>query len=147
MLCFIVKDGRILLIRKKRGLGAGKITAPGGRIESGESAKQAAHRETREEVGLTPLGLAQAGVLFFQFADGYTLDCTVFTALGAEGDMVETEEAAPFWTEVSAIPYADMWADDEHWMPLMLAGKPFRGHFRYDGDRMLSARVEPGDGA
>src|SRR5712672_1669473 len=29
-LCFILKDGHLLLIRKKRGLGAGKINAPGG---------------------------------------------------------------------------------------------------------------------
>ena len=35
-LCFIIKDGEILLIRKKRGFGAGKINAPGGRIEPGE---------------------------------------------------------------------------------------------------------------
>ncbi|NBV86555.1 MAG: NUDIX hydrolase, partial [Verrucomicrobia bacterium] len=28
-LCFIIKDRRVLLIRKKRGLGAGKINAPG----------------------------------------------------------------------------------------------------------------------
>ena len=32
-LCFIVKDGSVLLIRKKRGLGAGKVNGPGGKIE------------------------------------------------------------------------------------------------------------------
>jgi hypothetical protein len=37
-LLFVVAGGRILLIRKKRGLGAGKINGPGGRIEDGESA-------------------------------------------------------------------------------------------------------------
>ena len=46
-LCFIVKDGRVLLIRKKRGLGAGKINAPGGKLESGETALGAAIRETQ----------------------------------------------------------------------------------------------------
>ena len=147
VLCFVIQEGRILLIRKKRGLGAGKISAPGGRIESGESALEAALRETKEEIGVTPRGLAQAGELFFRFADGYALHCTVFTAQGAEGDLVKTDEADPFWVDVSAIPYADMWADDERWIPWMLAGKPFRGHFRFDGDRMLSARVEPDNGA
>ena len=32
-LLFVIKDGRALLIRKKRGLGAGKINAPGGRLD------------------------------------------------------------------------------------------------------------------
>src|SRR4051794_35353585 len=33
VLCFIVCGGRVLLIHKKRGLGAGKVNAPGGKIE------------------------------------------------------------------------------------------------------------------
>ncbi len=144
VLCFIIRDGRILLIRKKRGLGAGKINGPGGRIEPGESAPAAACRETREEVGLDPNGLSAAGELFFQFADGYALHCTVFTARGAEGEMIETDEAAPFWAQTADLPYAEMWADDKDWMPWMLAGKPFRGFFCFDGDRMLQSRVESG---
>src|SRR5512136_179536 len=37
-LCFVIRDGQILLIRKKRGLGAGKMNGPGGRLEAGETA-------------------------------------------------------------------------------------------------------------
>ena len=36
-LLFIISDSRALLIRKKRGLGAGKINAPGGKIDPGET--------------------------------------------------------------------------------------------------------------
>jgi len=35
-LMFIVRDGRVLLIEKKRGLGAGKVRGPGGKIEQGQ---------------------------------------------------------------------------------------------------------------
>ena len=38
-LVFIVKDNEVLLIRKKTGLGAGKINAPGGKIEADETAE------------------------------------------------------------------------------------------------------------
>ena len=35
-----------------------------------------------------------------------------------------------------------MWADDVHWLPGVLAGKKFLAWFDFDGDRMLSRRVE-----
>ena len=66
-LCFVMRGGQILLIRKKRGLGAGKINGPGGRLEKGETALESAIRETQEELGVTPTGLEHIGELFFQF--------------------------------------------------------------------------------
>jgi 8-oxo-dGTP diphosphatase len=142
VLCFIIEQGRVLLIEKKRGLGAGKINGPGGRLEPGETPLQAALRETREEVGLIPRDLREAGQLFFQFADGHSIHCVVFTADGAGGEMIETDEALPFWERLDQIPFDRMWADDEHWFPAMVAGQYFRGYFTFDGDRMLSQRVE-----
>lgn len=136
-LCFILKNGRVLLIRKKRGLGAGKINAPGGKLEPGETPVEAAVRETREEVGLTPLGLEERGFLRFQFTDGYSLSCTVFVARDCEGTPVETEEAAPFWVPVEGVPYAEMWADDAEWLPGVLAGGTFSGSFVFEGEKML----------
>jgi 8-oxo-dGTP diphosphatase len=141
-LCFIVKDGRVLLIRKKRGLGAGKINAPGGKLEPGESALDAAVRETREEIGVTPMQLQDRGVLRFQFADGYSLHCTVFVARDFAGEPVETAEAVPMWFPLGAIPYHEMWEDDGHWLPGVLAGHRFDGWFEFDGERMLSKRVD-----
>ena len=137
-LCFVVKDGRVLLIRKKRGLGAGKINGPGGKIEPGETALEAAIRETQEEIGVTPLAVAERGVLHFQFTDGYSLHCTVFVAQDFEGEPIETIEATPFWFEFAAIPFDEMWEDDRHWLPHVLAGKRFIAWFEFDGDRMLS---------
>jgi 8-oxo-dGTP diphosphatase len=141
-LCFILKDGQLLLIRKKRGLGAGKINAPGGRLEPGETPLEAAIRETQEEVGLTPLDLQKRGELHFQFVDGYSLHCTVFLASDCTGEAIETDEALPIWTPADAVPYHDMWADDIHWLPLVLDGRCFMGHFHFDGEKMLSHRVE-----
>jgi len=36
-LVFIVRDGQVLLIHKKRGIGAGYINGVGGRLEPGET--------------------------------------------------------------------------------------------------------------
>ena len=53
VLCYLIVDGSVLLIEKKRGLGAGLVNAPGGHIEADETAAEAAVRETSEETGLT----------------------------------------------------------------------------------------------
>ncbi len=144
-LCFIVKDDRILLIRKKRGLGAGKINGPGGRLEPGETTLAAAIRETQEEVGLTPLEIEERGVLHFQFADGYSLHCTVFLARDCTGELIETDEAAPYWVDLAAIPYDEMWEDDQHWLPQIIVGQRFTAWFEFDGERMLSKDVRFAD--
>ncbi|MEM9057182.1 MAG: NUDIX domain-containing protein, partial [Pseudomonadota bacterium] len=47
-LLFVVRGGEVLLIHKKRGLGAGKINGPGGRVEPGETVQECAVREVRE---------------------------------------------------------------------------------------------------
>jgi 8-oxo-dGTP diphosphatase len=135
-LCFVLREGQILLIEKKRGLGAGKVNGPGGRIEPGETPEQAAIRETQEEVGITPVGINWAGELHFQFRDGYSLHCSVYRAGEFKGELIETAEAKPFWHPVGEMPYERMWADDEHWMPKLLAGEMFRGWFEFDADRM-----------
>lgn len=137
MLLFVIDGARVLLIEKKRGLGAGKVNGPGGRIEPGETAAEAAVRETEEEVGIRVGEIAEVGRLRFQFLDGYSLYCTVFQATTWTGDPIETAEAKPFWIERDAIPYERMWADDIHWFPLLLAGRTFDGWFVFDGEQML----------
>ena len=140
-LCFIVKDGRVMLIRKKRGLGAGKINAPGGKLEPGETALAGAIRETEEEIGVTPLRLEDHGVLHFQFTDGYSLHCAVFVARDFSGEPIETPEAIPLWYPVDAIPYGEMWEDDRHWLPQVMAGESFDAWFVFEGERMLEKHI------
>jgi ADP-ribose pyrophosphatase YjhB (NUDIX family) len=48
----IVHDGRLLLVRRGRGAGAGLWSIPGGRVEWGETLEQATIREVAEETGL-----------------------------------------------------------------------------------------------
>ncbi|RYD33920.1 MAG: 8-oxo-dGTP diphosphatase, partial [Verrucomicrobiaceae bacterium] len=109
-LLFVVKDGQVLLIRKKRGLGAGKINGPGGKVEPGETPLEGALRETEEELGIQPFGVREAGRLGFQFVDGMSLYVHVFHADGCAGEPQETAEAAPLWTPADSIPFEEMWA-------------------------------------
>ena len=54
-LLFVLQQEKVLLIRKKRGLGKGKINAAGGRLEPGETAMDCAVREVQEELCITVL--------------------------------------------------------------------------------------------
>jgi len=135
-LMFIIKDGAILLIEKKRGLGAGKINGPGGKIDPGETPLQAVIRETREELLITPLAPRKLGELWFAMSDHPDIRCHVYRADDHEGTPTETEEAAPVWTPLDSIPYHRMWEDDRHWLPLLLAETTFHGRFIFTGEKM-----------
>ncbi len=143
-LLFVRKSGRLLLIHKKRGLGAGKINGPGGRIDPGETPRECAIREVQEELCVTPTGVRPAGELLFQFTNGHSIHGYVFTATGIKGRPKETYEATPIWVSEKDIPYQKMWADDRVWLPLMLAGKKFTGRFLFDDDTMLGCEMEIG---
>jgi 8-oxo-dGTP diphosphatase len=141
-LLFVVRDGEILLIHKKRGLGAGKVNGPGGRIDPGESPLDCAIREVQEELLVTPRDVRKAGELRFQFVDGLSIHGYVFRAHQCDGDPQETDEATPLWTKLDAIPYEKMWADDRQWLPFLLDGTYFDGRFLFDGDDMLAYEIE-----
>ena len=145
---FVIRPGEVLLIRKLRGLGAGKINAPGGRLEPGETLVEAAMRETREEVGVTPRAPRLRGELRFEFVDGYRLECHVFSADDCDGEARPSDEAIPIWTPLWQIPYREMWADDALWVPLMLSGRtPFSGRFVFAGDALLDHALTANDPA
>jgi 8-oxo-dGTP diphosphatase len=142
-LMFVVEGGRILLIRKKRGLGAGKINGPGGRLEPGETVAECAVRETEEELLTTPEGSRPVGQLQFQFVDGYSIHVHVFRAEACDREPQETDEAVPIWAPVDAIPFDEMWEDDRIWLPSLLDDEPFHGRFLFDDDSMVDYEMMP----
>lgn len=141
-LVFVLKDDKVLLIRKKRGLGAGKINGPGGKLEAGETPEQCAIREVQEELHITPKNLKYHGENLFQFVDGYSIHVHVYTTHDFTGTPTETEEAVPLWFPLDNIPYSEMWEDDELWIPLMLEGKQFTARYIFDGDKMVDHCIE-----
>ena len=141
-LIFVIRGGEILLIRKKRGLGAGKINGPGGRLEPGETPEACAMRELAEELGVVAVDPIRLGDHRFQFVDGYSTYVHVYRASDLQGTPVETDEAIPMWINLDAIPFDEMWEDDRLWLPLLVAGKRFSGYWIFEGDRMLDYRLE-----
>ncbi len=140
-LMFVVDEpnNQVLLIRKKRGLGAGKMNGPGGKLDPGETEAECAIRETQEELGVTPKDPVKHGELWFHFVDGLKMIVAVFRATRWEGTAIETPEALPHWTPLDQLPLDEMWADDAFWLrEMLIEQKHFIGRFVFDDDAMLS---------
>jgi 8-oxo-dGTP diphosphatase len=137
---------RVLLMRKKRGVGAGLYNGPGGKVEPDESARAAAVREAREELRIEVRSLEKVGELKFAFGGDPAFFCHVFRSADFTGPPEETAEAAPAWFPVQDIPYEEMWEDDRHWLPLLLEGRTFRGLVAFDaeGEKMETCELETG---
>lgn len=133
-----VVNNELLLIRKQRGVGSGKLVGPSGKIEGKETPREAARREVREELRVDPVGLEKRGEFAFHFCDNESTDDSmhvhVFAADGVDGMPVATEEAIPEWHPATNPPYDEMWVDDRVWIPHLLNGETFTGEFVLNDD-------------
>ncbi|APX97008.1 8-oxo-dGTP diphosphatase [Natronorubrum daqingense] len=129
----------VLLIEKRRGLGDGLYNGPGGKLETGETPRECAVRETREEVGLEidPTDLEKAGELTFLLDGERHSVCHVFRTRSFSGEPTTTAEARPTWTRVDDVPYDQMWDDDHRWLPGVLEGETVVGDFHFEGGKPL----------
>ncbi len=134
-LCIIQKDEQVLLGMKKRGFGAGRWNGFGGKVTPGETIEEAAVRETKEEAGIDVQNLEKVGILEFTFLGSEDiLQVHIFKTSEFIGEPTEGEEMKPQWFETGVIPYDSMWPDDIFWLPLLFAGKKFKGGFSFGPD-------------
>lgn len=95
----LVRDGHVLTVRKR---GTARFMLVGGKLEPGESARDAALRETYEEVGLEIASATLLGEFHSEAANepGHTLHSTVF------------------WVESDDEPVASAEIEEIRWTPL-----------------------------
>jgi 8-oxo-dGTP pyrophosphatase MutT (NUDIX family) len=149
-LVFLIKRSKnsiseLCLAMKKRGFGAGRWNGVGGKLNEGESVEAAAARETEEEIGVRVGGLKKVAELDFYFPHNPDWDqrVHVFFCDTWEGEPAESEEMAPQWYGVDALPFDRMWPDDIFWLPEVLQGKLVRARFVFgEGDAILEKRID-----
>lgn len=138
ILCFITKDGKVLLQKKAKGLfGELKWNAPGGKLMDGETAEACAIREVEEETGLFISDPKPCGILHFykdSKKDAPAIIVHVFLTSVFEGAPRDLGEGELKWFDPSKLPFHEMWEDDKFWLPHVLAGKSINGHFFFTGD-------------
>tara|TARA_Y100000310_G_scaffold261579_1_gene270984 strand:- start:221 stop:694 length:474 start_codon:yes stop_codon:yes gene_type:complete len=139
-LCVLMdkESNKLLLGMKKRGFGQGKYNGFGGKIETNETIKEAAVRELYEEakVRASPGDIEKVGKLNFVFSNKQEWNqiVHVFIVRSWEGSPGESEEMKPEWFDIKDIPFHKMWADDKHWLPLIIQGKKLEADFVFDKD-------------
>lgn len=106
----VMRNGQVLLGKRRGSHGAGYYAAPGGHIEYGESFEAAARREVHEETGLeiTGLRLLAVGNYLFTRDDGarHYIDVDfVCEAPDGEAQLCEPEKCEGWgWYKLDALP-------------------------------------------
>jgi len=147
VLCFIIDDKKLLMIKKSPELfGGGKWNGLGGKIGVDESPEEACVREVYEESGLLASNLKYHGALKFWFGNPVEpfIICYVYSTNSFEGQLKESHEGILQWIDYDKIPYEEMWEDDQHWLPMLLQGKSFNGEFYFnsEGTKLLRHRLQ-----
>ncbi len=109
----IVREGRVLLVRRGREPSRGVYAFPGGRVEPGETLEAAARRELMEETSLSTGGLQSYAVEIIEPATvgAPAFHLTVFRGESAEGVLhaADDADAAGWYTleELEKLPIID----------------------------------------
>lgn len=95
----IVHEGRVLLVRRRVKEGSLSWQFPAGEVEDGESANDAAVRETREETGLEVSDLSVLGERVHPNT-GRTMIYVACQVVGGTAAVVDDDELAEFaWSD------------------------------------------------
>lgn len=141
--CYLLRTGNddrveVLLGRKKRGLGTGKLVGPGGKLEIDETPVQAIVREVAEETGLNvgSQELHEAGFISYTFPTQPDLDqqSTVFVGREWSGTPADSDELELSWYPIDDLDYDQMWDDARHWLPTVLRGGTVDAEFSFAED-------------
>jgi 8-oxo-dGTP diphosphatase len=99
--CFIMRDGKILLIRRANEPYKGEITVPGGRKKRGESLREACAREMREETGYILKSMKFAGILHaYRKDDKMEYLSHYFVCRDFEGKLNASDEGDLLWVDI-----------------------------------------------
>jgi 8-oxo-dGTP diphosphatase len=143
-LVFIQREDRLLLLKgaPHKRLWANLYNGIGGHVEQGESIRNAALREVREEVGLSDLkSLALKAVISIDTATNPGIVLFVFTAKTEAHEVTGSPEGDPEWVDWRSLPSDQMVSDLPELLPRILNRRPefppLLAHYHYDAAGQL----------
>ncbi|MEK7068399.1 MAG: NUDIX domain-containing protein [Patescibacteria group bacterium] len=145
-LAVIVKNGRVLLGYKKKGVEeiSDILNGPGGKVEPEESLEECVVRETAEELGvyLNPYTLDEVAVIIFYAAGVPDFEVHVFRSSDYNGTPRETEKMIPECNDVGRLPIERMLEGDRAWFEKAVRGERFNADVYYREKAKGFERIE-----
>ncbi|EDL64641.1 MULTISPECIES: NUDIX hydrolase [Bacillaceae] len=145
--CLYMNEDKVLLLQKPR---RNWWVAPGGKMEQGESIRDAVIREYREETGIYLRNADVKGIFTFIIKDGDKIvsEWMMFTFFATEADgvnLTECEEGILEWHDLEEIKNLPMAEGDRHILEYMVHGKgTIYGTFTYTPDfQLLAYKLDP----
>lgn len=147
-LCYIFqgdgKDRSVLLLRRTRPPQKGMWSAPGGKMELGESPDDCVIRELQEETGLT-IDSPQLRAIVTVFDADYPIHWLLFVyqAEAYTGELILTDEGELRWIQLCDLnKYPRPYGDQQHWAHVLTDDPTiWRGKFVYDTPHTLIDEV------
>ncbi len=101
--CYLIKDNKVVAIKYKKGnRKEGYYDIPGGKIEEGETAKQTAIREMKEETRIDVKNLKYKGIITKEYPDR-KFTFKTFITNDYEGEPQEVEENTSEWININEL--------------------------------------------
>ena len=145
-LCYIVKDGKVLMlhrVKKKNDINHDKWIGIGGKFEPEEAPEECILREAKEETGLTLTSWRCRGVVTFLQEGGEGEYMYLFTADDFTGELIECDEGDLQWVSMEFLDALPKWEGDQIFLDLLWQGAPFfLLTLRYQGDRLVEAVLD-----
>lgn len=126
-LCYIEKDGKVLLLyrnKKENDPNEGKWIGVGGKIEEGETPDTCVIREVREETGLILTDYSYCGKVRFISEAWDEEEMYLFSATGFTGEISrDCDEGELSWVEKDRVADLPMWEGDRYFLKEMTDGR------------------------
>lgn len=133
--CLLIENEKIVITKYLKGIKEGYYDIPGGKIEDGESAKEAAIREMQEETGINVSDLVKKGVFEVEYPNRkFIFD--IFVARKYQGDPQSFEDNTSEWIKID-----ELLKKEKILSNILLLKKPYN-EFLYNDDIEIKIKVD-----
>jgi 8-oxo-dGTP diphosphatase len=146
----VMTRGNKILLGLKKGdpeIGKNKLSAPGGKLELGETLVECLVREVKEEVRivLEPTKVEKCAIIIFYAAGVADFEVHMYRTNDFRGEPRTTKEMIPEWHHSNDIPFRRMLPSDVYWLPPLIRGEMFYGkvYFKKRGEGLLGIKLFP----
>lgn len=134
-ICYILNEGKALMIKRKKEPFSGNLVAPGGKFEKGETPFECIEREIFEETGLKIKDYSLKIVTSEIGPENYNWILYLFVCSGFEGVVTESSEGHLIWVDMDRLPYENMADIDKRMLPYVMDDGRYFMKLDYDENK------------